>query len=399
VHNRAETMVSGVPETPGAPPARTVPSAMKLTIERAALLKALNHVQSVVERRNTIPILSNVKIEGKGGRVSLNATDMDLDIVESVAAEVSRAGATTAPAHTFYEIIRKLPEGSQVELESAGKEGQLTLRSGRSKFNLPVLPVEDFPVLSGGELPHSFTVSGADLKALIDRTRFAISSEETRYYLNGIYLHAAKSDGVAVLRAVATDGHRLARVQVPLPEGASGMPGVIVPRKTVVELRKLLDEGGDEVTISLSESKIRFAFDDAAMTSKLIDGTFPDYERVIPADNDKVLVVARGDFSAAVDRVSAISTERSRAIKLAVAKGAITLSASSPESGSAVEELEASYDSSPIEIGFNSRYLLDIMQQIEGDAARFVMADAASPTVVREVADGGALYVLMPMRV
>ena len=399
MHNRAETMVSGVPETPGAPPARTVPSAMKLTIERAALLKALNHVQSVVERRNTIPILSNVKIEGKGGRVSLNATDMDLDIVESVAAEVSRAGATTAPAHTFYEIIRKLPEGSQVELESAGKEGQLTLRSGRSKFNLPVLPVEDFPVLSGGELPHSFTVSGADLKALIDRTRFAISSEETRYYLNGIYLHAAKSDGVAVLRAVATDGHRLARVQVPLPEGASGMPGVIVPRKTVVELRKLLDEGGDEVTISLSESKIRFAFDDAAMTSKLIDGTFPDYERVIPADNDKVLVVARGDFSAAVDRVSAISTERSRAIKLAVAKGAITLSASSPESGSAVEELEASYDSSPIEIGFNSRYLLDIMQQIEGDAARFVMADAASPTVVREVADGGALYVLMPMRV
>jgi DNA polymerase-3 subunit beta len=372
---------------------------MKLTIERAALLKALNHVQSVVERRNTIPILSNVKIEGKGGRVSLNATDMDLDIVESVSAEVSRAGATTAPAHTLYEIVRKLPEGSQVELEAAGKEGQLTLRSGRSKFALPVLPVEDFPVLSGGELPFTFTVSGADLKALIDRTRFAISSEETRYYLNGIYLHAAKSDGVAVLRAVATDGHRLARVQVPLPEGAAGMPGVIVPRKTVVELRKLLDEGGEEVTISLSETKIKFAFDDAAMTSKLIDGTFPDYERVIPADNDKVLVVDRGHFSAAVDRVSAISTERSRAIKLAVGKGAITLSASSPESGSAVEELEASYESSPIEIGFNSRYLLDIMAQIEGDAARFAMADAASPTVVREVADGGALYVLMPMRV
>jgi DNA polymerase-3 subunit beta len=198
---------------------------------------------------------------------------------------------------------------------------------------------------------------------------------------------------------VATDGHRLARVEVPLPEGASGMPGVIVPRKTVVELRKLLDEGGDEVTISLSETKIRFAFDDAAMTSKLIDGTFPDYERVIPADNDKVLEVDCKLFSQAVDRVSAISTERSRAIKLSVAKGALTLSASSPESGSATEELEASYQASPIEIGFNSRYLLDIMQQIEGDAARFAMADAASPTIVREVADGGALYVLMPMRV
>jgi len=372
---------------------------MKLTIERAALLKSLNHVQSVVEKRNTIPILSNVKVEGKSGRVALNATDMDLDIVESIDAEVGRAGATTAPAHTFYEIVRKLPEGSQVELDYAGKEGQLTLRSGRSKFALPVLPVEDFPVLSGGDLPFSFTLSGDDLRALIDRTRFAISSEETRYYLNGIYLHSAKSDGVPVLRAVATDGHRLARYQVPLPEGAAGMPGVIVPRKTVAELRKLLDEGGDEVTVSLSESKIRFAFGAAAMTSKLIDGTFPDYERVIPADNDKVLVVARNEFSDAVDRVSAISTERSRAIKLAVAKGSITLSASSPESGSATEELEASYDSSPIEIGFNSRYLLDIMGQIEGDAARFAMADAASPTVVREVADGGALYVLMPMRV
>jgi DNA polymerase-3 subunit beta len=372
---------------------------MKLTIERAALLKALNHVQSVVERRNTIPILSNVKIEGKGGKVALNATDMDLDIIEAVGAEVSRPGATTAPAHTLYEIVRKLPEGSQVELDVAGKEGQLTLRSGRSKFALPVLPVEDFPVMSGGDLPFTFTVSGNDLKALIDRTRFAISSEETRYYLNGIYLHAAKSEGVPVLRAVATDGHRLARVEVPLPEGASGMPGVIVPRKTVVELRKLLDEGGDEVTISLSETKIRFAFDDAAMTSKLIDGTFPDYERVIPADNDKVLEVDCKLFSQAVDRVSAISTERSRAIKLSVAKGALTLSASSPESGSATEELEASYQAGPIEIGFNSRYLLDILQQIEGDAARFAMADAASPTIVREVADGGALYVLMPMRV
>ncbi|HEY1723432.1 MAG TPA: DNA polymerase III subunit beta [Magnetospirillaceae bacterium] len=372
---------------------------MKLTIERAALLKALNHVQSVVERRNTIPILSNVKIEGKGGKVSLNATDMDLDIVEAVGAEVSRPGGATAPAHTLYEIVRKLPEGSQVELDLAGKDGQLTLRSGRSKFALPVLPVEDFPVMSGGDLPFTFTVSGNDLKALIDRTRFAISSEETRYYLNGIYLHAAKSEGVPVLRAVATDGHRLARVEVPLPEGASGMPGVIVPRKTVVELRKLLDEGGDEVTISLSETKIRFAFDDAAMTSKLIDGTFPDYERVIPSDNDKVLEVDCKSFSQAVDRVSAISTERSRAIKLSVAKGALTLSASSPESGSATEELEANYDAGPIEIGFNSRYLLDIMQQIEGDAARFSMADAASPTIVREVADGGALYVLMPMRV
>ena len=372
---------------------------MKLTIERAALLKALNHVQSVVERRNTIPILSNVKLEGREGQVTLNATDMDLDIVEGVAAEVTRSGATTAPAHTLYEIIRKLPEGSQVEIEQGGDDGQLTLRSGRSKFVMAALPVDDFPLMSGGELPHSFLLAAEELKALIDRTRFAISNEETRYYLNGIYLHAATSGGVQVLRAVATDGHRLARVEVPLPEGATGMPGVIVPRKTVAELRKLLDETTQQVTVSLSETKIRFAFDNAVVTSKLIDGTFPDYERVIPADNDKVLEVDCRALAQAVDRVSAISTEKSRAIKLSVEKGGLTLSASSLENGSAVEELEAAYDSGPIEIGFNSRYLMEILAQIEGDAARFSMADSGSPTVVREVADDSAVYVLMPMRV
>jgi DNA polymerase-3 subunit beta len=372
---------------------------MKLTIERAALLKSLNHVQSVVERRNTIPILSNVKIEGRSGLVSFNATDMDLDIVESVGADVARAGATTASAHTLYEIVRKLPDGSQVELEQSGEDGQLTLRSGRSRFVLAALPVDDYPVMSGGDLPHSFVLAADELKNLIDRTRFAISSEETRYYLNGIYLHAASSGGVSVLRAVATDGHRLARIEVPLPEGAAGIPGVIVPRKTVAELRKLLDESSVDVTVSLSDSKIRFAFDRVVLTSKLIDGTFPDYERVIPADNDKVLEVDCKSLSHAVDRVSAISTEKSRAIKLAVDKGSITLSASSPENGSAVEELEAVYESSPIEIGFNSRYLLEILAQIEGDAARFAMADSGSPTVVREVTDGSAVYVLMPMRV
>ena len=372
---------------------------MKLTIERAALLKSLAHVQSVVERRTTIPILSNVKLEGRAGALSLNATDMDLDIIESVPADVVRPGATTAPAHTFYEIVRKLPEGSQVEIEYNADDSQLTLRSGRSKFSLACLPVEDFPVLSGGDLPFSFTLAAAELKTLIDRTRFSISTEETRYYLNGIYLHAAIGAAGDVLRAVATDGHRLARVDVTLPAGATGMPGVIIPRKTVAELRKLIDETDVEITVSLSETKLKFAFGDAVLTSKLIDGTFPDYERVIPADNDKILEVDCKSFAQAVDRVSAISTEKSRAIKLTLEKGTATLSASSPENGSATEEIEAAYDSTPLEIGFNSRYLMDILAQVVGDSARFAMADAASPTVVREVADGGAIYVLMPMRV
>lgn len=377
-----------------------VSATVKLTIERSTLLKSLGHVQSVVERRNTIPILSNVKLEAVNGSLALSATDLDLAIVETVPADVAVEGAITAPAHTLYDIIRKLPDGAQVELSQTAGDPQMTLRSGRSRFALPCLPVEDFPNLGAGETPHVFKLAATELQTLIDRTKFAISTEETRYYLNGIYLHATESSGVPVLRAVATDGHRLARVEVPLPDGAADMPGVIVPRKAVTELRKLIDEGALDVTIAMSDTKVRFSFGEGGtLTSKLIDGTFPDYERVIPQGNDRIMEVDKKLFSDAVDRVSAISTEKSRAIKVAMDQGTVTLSASSPDAGSAVEELECAYDAGPLEIGFNSRYLLDIMAQVEGDAARFAMADAASPTVIREVADASAVYVLMPMRV
>ncbi len=374
---------------------------MKLTIERAALLKALGHVQSVVERRTTIPILSNVLLHAEAGRLALSATDMDLEIVERVPARVERDGRTTAPAHTLYDIVRKLREGAQVELEAPGGRNEMTLRSGRSTFTLACLAPEDYPVMSAGELPHNFALSAAELRSLIDRTRFAISTEETRYYLNGIFLHATKNNEVPVVRAVATDGHRLARVEITAPEGAAGMPGIIVPRKTVLELRKLVDEGAadEEVQIALGDTKIRCAIGEAALTSKLIDGTFPDYDRVIPANNDKVLEVDCKSFAEAVDRVSTISTERSRAVKLAIEKGGLVVSATSPENGTAVEELEVRYESSPIEIGFNSRYLLDITEQIGGEYVQFQMSDAGSPTIVRDGGDASALYVLMPMRV
>src|SRR5579862_8500322 len=376
---------------------------MKLTIERAALLRALSHVQSVVERRTTIPILSNVLLAAEAGNLALSATDMDLEIVERVAARVERDGHTTAPAHTLYDIVRKLREGAQVELETPGGAGggrnEMALRSGRSTFTLACLPADDYPVMSAGELPHNFVLSAAELRSLIDRTRFAISTEETRYYLNGIYLHATKNNEVPVVRAVATDGHRLARVEMTAPEGAAGMPGVIVPRKTVLELRKLVDEGDDEVQVSLGDTKIRCAIGAAALTSKLIDGTFPDYDRVIPTGNDKMLEVPCKEFAEAVDRVSTISTERSRTVKLAIERGNLVVSATSPENGTAVEELEVRYQSTPLEIGFNSRYLLDITDQIAGEYVQFQMADAGSPTILRDSADTNALYVLMPMRV
>ncbi len=372
---------------------------MKFTIDRAALLRSLNHVQSVVERKNTIPILSNVLIKAEDGSLSFATTDMDLEINESVAADVIEAGETTAPAHTLHDIIRKLPDDAQVEITVNDTGNNMSVKAGRSNFRLSCLPVADFPEIGAGEMPASFNLPAASLRALIDRTRFAMSTEETRYYLNGIYVHEAETEGVQVLRAVATDGHRLARFEMPLPEGAQGMPGVIVPRKAVGELRKLLEEAADSIEVSLSESKIRFSFDHIVLTSKLIDGTFPDYQRVIPEGNDKIVEIDPKVFSSAIDRVSTISDGKSRAVKLTLNGKTMTLSANSPESGSATEDLEVATEAPPIEIGFNAKYLLDITSQIEGEGCRMVMADGASPTIIQDMSDTTSLYVLMPLRV
>ncbi|MCY4499681.1 MAG: DNA polymerase III subunit beta [Rhodospirillaceae bacterium] len=374
---------------------------MKLTIERAALLTALTHTQSVVEKRNTIPILSNVLVDADGGQLRLTATDLDLAIVDQAEADIATPGSTTTPAHTLYDIVRKLPEGAQIELvfgEEAG-ESRVSLVAGRSSFMLPCLPKEDFPVIAEGELPHSFSLPADLLIDVIDKTRFAVSTEETRYYLNGIYLHKAEVDGRLVLRAVATDGHRLAQVNAQLPEGASDIPGVIVPRKAVAEVRKLIDEGGLDIGISLSDSKIRFQVGESILTSKLIDGTFPDYQRVIPDGNDKVMEVDAKVFAEAIDRVSTVSTEKSRAVKMSLEGGKATIAASSPDNASASEEIAVEYNSDNMEIGFNSRYLLDIASQIDGETAQFVLADAVSPTLIRDGGNADALYVLMPMRV
>ena len=372
---------------------------MKVTLERSALLKSLGHVHRVVERRTTIPILSNVLLNASGSGLQLKATDLDLEVTETVPADVGQPGATTLPAHTLYEIVRKLPDGAQVSLESGDDNGQLTLRSGRSRFNLQSLPESDFPDLAAGELSHAFKLAAIELKRLLDRTQFAISNEETRYYLNGVFMHVAESEEKSVLRAVATDGHRLARLETAAPAGAAGMPGVIVPRKAVAEVQKLIEDPDMEVGVELSSQKIRFTLGSVILTSKLIDGSFPDYARVIPAHNDKFLTVERKDFADAVDRVSTISSERGRAVKLAVADGKLVLSVTNPDSGSAVEELEVDYGASPLEIGFNARYLIDIANQLDSDTALFKLNDAGSPTIVQDRDGASALYVLMPMRV
>ena len=374
---------------------------MKVTVERAELLKSLSHVHRVVERRNTIPILANVLIRAGKDGLELKATDLDLEVVEKIPAEIAQTGATTVPAHVLYDIVRKLPEGAQVLLEAGGERGTLSVRASRSRFSLQTLPEADFPDLTAGAFTHSFQIKAAEFRRLVDKTQFAISTEETRYYLNGIYLHVTEpvGKGASMLRAVATDGHRLAQAELEAPAGAAGVPGVIVPRKTVAEIQKLLENNDAEVTVSLSPTKVRVAVGAVVLTSKLIDGTFPDYGRVIPQGNDKILNVDKDEFAAAVDRVSTVSSERGRAVKLSLADGKLTLSVTNPDSGSATEELEVDYAAEPLDIGFNSRYLLDITAQLEGDTAELKLADPGSPTLVRDSTKTDALYVLMPMRV
>ncbi|GLT08672.1 DNA polymerase III subunit beta [Sulfitobacter sp. PR48] len=372
---------------------------MKFSIERAALLKAVSQAQSVVERRNTIPILANVLIEAEGSDVSFRATDLDIEVVDKVGAQVERAGATTVSATLLHEIVRKLPDGALINLTADTAAGRLTVEAGRSNFSLATLPREDFPVMASSEYASNFSAPAPVLRRLFDKSKFAISTEETRYYLNGVYMHIADGDGGKMLRCVATDGHRLARIDADMPEGAAEMPGVIVPRKTVGELRKLLEDDDMKIAVSVSETKVRFATPEITLTSKVIDGTFPDYTRVIPQGNTRKMEVDAAEFAQAVDRVATVSSERSRAVKLQLDEDRLILSVNAPDSGAAEEELAVAYGDERLEIGFNAKYLLEIASQVDRENAVFLFNSSGDPTLMREGNDMSAVYVVMPMRV
>ena len=372
---------------------------MKFSIDRAALLRAVAQAQSVVERRNTIPILANVLIEAEGDTVTFRATDLDIEVVDRASAQVERAGATTVPAVTLHEIVRKLPDGALVTVSDDGASGRMLVEAGRSNFTLATLPREDFPVMTTTEYSANFSAPAPLLRRLFDKSKFAISTEETRYYLNGVYMHVATGEDGQALRCVATDGHRLARIDADLPDGAETMPGVIVPRKTVGELRKLLDDDDATIAVSVSETKVRFATPDITLTSKVIDGTFPDYTRVIPQANARKLEVDAAEFAKAVDRVATVSSERSRAVKMSLDEDRLVLSVNAPDSGAAEEELAVAYGDEHLEIGFNAKYLLEIASQVDRENAVFLFNSAGDPTLMREGGDTSAVYVVMPMRV
>ncbi|APX83794.1 DNA polymerase III subunit beta [Methylorubrum extorquens] len=374
---------------------------MQLTVQREALMRPLAVAHRIVERRNTIPILSHLRLGADTGSLTIRSTDLDIEAASTCEADIQEPGVTTVPAHTLRDIVSKLPQGAELRLREDRGAGQLTLTSGRARFKLPTLPVEDYPDLQAGEMPHRFIIPVLDMARMVREISFAISTEETRYYLNGIYLHAPDgAERAEGLVGVATDGHRLARARLPRPHGAEGMPGVILPRKLVAEIGKLADgDGGPEFAVALSPTKIRITRDGTSLTSKLIDGTFPDYERVIPKDNPHTLAADGKALTTVLDRVTTISSGSSRAVKVALEDERIVLTQQNPDTGEATEEADAKFDGAAMQIGFNGKYLFDILTLLDSEHIEARFGDPGAPTLWRRRGDELLTVVLMPMRV
>ena len=375
---------------------------MEIKANSSDLLKALNHIHGIVEVRHTLPILSNIVLSAENNELSLSSTNLDIFCSDKIDAEIANSGEISVPAITFFEIVKRLPSGSDVILSMGDEDTELILKCGRSKFNLSTLKTEDFPILSDKDLSTTFVISADELSRMIDKTKFAISNEETRYYLNGIFFHKAESNSIKFLRAVATDGHRLAQYDIPLPQGAEEITGIIIPKKTVFELRKVLDDADGDVSVSLNENKIKFSFNNLKIISKVIDGTFPDYTKVIPQNNDKKFKTNNSELKNAIDRVSAVAINeetKSKAIKLTIENNKLNLSVESQSKGSAKEEIDISYSNEKVDIGFNSRYLLDICNEVDGDEIYVNLLDSISPAIILDKTDENLFFVLMPMRI
>ena len=375
---------------------------MEFKINSTDLLKALSHIHGIVEVRHTLPILSNIILEAKDDKLILSSTNLDIYCSDKIKAEVIKSSEVSVSAVTFFEIIKRLPSGSEVLMIMEEGENEIRLTCGRSKFNLSTLKTDDFPIISDSDLSTNFVLSADELIRIIDKTKFAVSNEETRYYLNGIFLHKAERNSIQFLRAVATDGHRLAQYDIPLPQGAEDITGIIIPKKTIYELRKVLDDANGDVSVSLNENKIKFSFNDLKVVSKVIDGTFPDYTKVIPQKNDKNFKTNNSDLKNAIDRVSAVAANeesKSKAIKFCIENNSLSLSVESQSKGSANEMIDVNYSGDKVDIGFNSKYIIDICNEVDGDEISISLSDSISPAIILDKTDENLFFVLMPMRI
>jgi DNA polymerase-3 subunit beta len=368
---------------------------MQFEVAKPVLLKAISNVNGAVEKKNTIPVLQNIKIEVKGDKVHFAATDMDILVTVNFDADIKNGGITTVPAQMFFDIVRKIPDLSSIMI-SQESPSIMQIKSGKSKYSLPCIEASEFPNLSEGELGSEIEVDSEKLAKMIDKTRFAISSDETRYYLNGLFLQSTKRDSGFELRAVATDGHRMALSYLS-SDNLNAEFGVILPKKSVSEIKRIID-GSKKIKIAVSRVKIKVIADNTVIVSKLIDGEFPDYEKVLPKANNQIAVINKKSFFDCVDRVSTVATDKHRSLKLVLENGKMNLQVSTADGSFAYEELDVVYSGEKIEAGFNSRYLLDVISQIDKEELLMRFKDGMSPALV-EAKDMTSVFVIMPVRI
>ena len=371
---------------------------MEFLINRDIFLKSLGHAYGIIEKKTTLPILSNILIEAKNSKIKITATDLDIIYSEEISLDnLKKEGSTTTSASILYDILRKLETNSTVEL-SLQSPNKLKLVSGNSKFNLLCIPSDDFPLSDEVTNNTTFKVSPQNLLKLLNKTKISISNDETRHYLNGIYLHKTKYEDKSFLSGVATDSHRLSSSSLEIDSNINFEP-IILPKKTIFQLISLLENNNGEVAISNSKSKIKFIMGHGVLISKVIDGRFPDYSKVVPRNNDKVLEVKLSEFKNSIERVSTVSSDRKEGLKMLISKESLQFSVNSPNSGEGVENVKAKFNSSDMSISFNSRYLIDIASQIENNDVVINLKDPGSPVIIRDLSDKNSFHVVMPMKI
>ena len=371
---------------------------MEFVIDRDVLLKTLSHANGIIEKKNTLPILSNILIEAKGSKIKITSTDLDIVYFEEIPAiEIKKEGSTTTSASIIYDILRKLQPNAKVEINLLDKN-KLKLLSGNSKFNLLCMPSDNFPLAEDDMIQKNFEVSPKALLKLLNKTKISISNDETRHYLNGIYLHKIKEEDKSFLCAVATDSHRLSYSSLEIDSNIN-IDSIILPKKTIFQLVTLLEQTNNSVKISNNKSKIKFEMESGVLISKVIDGRFPDYNKVIPKNNDKVLEIKLNEFKDSIERVATVSSDRKEGLKMLISKDALQLSVSNPNSGEGVENINAKFNSNDLNISFNSRYLTDIANHIENELIRINLKDPGSPVLIQDSSDKNSFHVVMPMKI
>ena len=371
---------------------------MEFTIDRDTFLKSLAHANGIIEKKTTLPILSNILIEAKNSKIKITATDLDIIYFEEILPkEVKKKGSTTTSASTLYDILRKLQSTANVELNLISGN-RLKLVSGNSKFNLLCLPSDNFPLLEEDVDQKKFEVSPQKLLKLLNKTKISISNDETRHYLNGIYLHITKLENKSFLCGVSTDSHRLSSSSLEIDPNTH-IESIILPKKTIFQLISLLEQSNKPIKISNNKSKIKFEMDTGILISKVIDGRFPDYNRVIPKDNDKILEIKLNEFKNSIERVTTVSSDRKEGLRMSISKDSVQLSVNSPNSGEGVENINAKFNSSDLNISFNSGYLMDITSHIENELIVINLKDPSSPVLIRDLSDKNSFHVVMPMKI